>query len=113
MAEQSLLQIQERGTILVDQIRSSQNDSPLIKLVEGWLDRCTKACQVGYSHDTEISIPAVTQSRLSPALTGAQIALRAQQLGPVSDWREILWPQQPKFFLRLTTLSTKRADNDH
>ena len=94
MAEEALSQIQKRGSVLLKQICDLGAQSPLTHILPEWINRCGDAFR-NSNHNIscstepkELSVP----SPLTQVVTTAQIAIRAQRLGDVSDWR--------KFFAR-------------
>ncbi len=92
MAEKALQQIQERGTTLLKQIRDLGTQSPLPEVLSEWIDQCSDAFRSGNCADLAAPRKLSLPSPLTQVVTTAQIAIRSQQLGEVSDWR--------KFFAR-------------
>lgn len=88
MAEQALSQIIEHSSALLIQIQNAGAQAPIIKIIQGWIDRCTHAFQKNnqthIAHQPAFPLPR----KLSQAIMGAQIALRAQHLDDVSYWRK-------------------------
>ncbi len=86
MIEEAFAQIEQHGHSLLNQIRDAGAQPPLIQIVEDWIRSCTHASQE--SSDIRSSIPTSAPRPSIPSLseTRTRIALRAQQLGPVSEW---------------------------
>ncbi|MCY4001901.1 MAG: squalene/phytoene synthase family protein [Bacteroidetes bacterium] len=86
LAEIALSKLQDRGSSLISQIQKAAAQPPMVEMIEEWLQRCAHA-----SRPNRLATPKI-YSKLSLApkpersLTAAQIGLRAQKLGDVSDW---------------------------
>ena len=124
IAERALAQIQERGTALLNQIRDADARSPLIEVVEDWLNSCTAAFTAGMLPDVKAAQRISTSTGFTKAIKGAQIAMRAQQLGPVSDWGDFfarnsrsfsfasrLFPQNERLMITEIYLFCRFTDN--
>ncbi len=86
MIEEAFAQVERRGHSILNRIRDAGAHPPLIEIVENWIRCCTHASTTVncISSSTPTNIPE--PSLLTQTTTGIQIALQAQQLGPVSDW---------------------------
>ncbi|MXZ18575.1 MAG: hypothetical protein F4069_06910 [Rhodothermaceae bacterium] len=88
MAEEALRQIQERGSVLLKQIRDLGAQPPLTEILSEWINKCSNAFGNGNHVSLEVLRKLPVPSPLTQVVTTAQIAIRAQQLGDVSDWQQ-------------------------
>jgi len=92
IAENALAQIKERGITLLSRIRDTNDESPLIEIMKEQINSCVNAVQTGINSKSTIPKRTSTSLNLTQIAMGVQIAIRAQQLGPISEWE--------KFFAR-------------
>ena len=84
LAEVALSKLQDHGSTLVTQIENVGAHPPMVEMIHEWIQRCAHA-----SRPNGLASPKIySDLALKPerSLTAAQIGLRAQQLGDVSDW---------------------------
>lgn len=88
MAEEALKQIQERGSALLKQICDLGAQPPLTEVLSEWINKCSNAFRSGNHASLAVPQRPSVHSPLTQVVTTAQIAIRAQQLGDISDWRQ-------------------------
>ncbi len=88
MAEHALEKIKDKGSVLLDQLRDLGAQPPLTEALSKWIDNCIHALQSGIHVSLEVPKKLSVPPPLTQVVTTAQIAIRAQELGETSDWRQ-------------------------
>jgi len=86
LAEVALSKLQEQGSALVHQIQKAGAQPPMVEMIEEWIQCCAHASRPNGLATPKIYSNLSTAPKPERSLTAAQIGLRAQKLGDVSDW---------------------------